>query len=121
MANGYEKHLTIDRIDNDGHYAPGNCRWVSRKVQANNTSQNIEMTLWGETKNISQWLSDARCIVTRGALRGRLRFGWDLERALTTPPRPRSPKKPPSDIEVGKCPEWLDRQLAEMKAETATA
>jgi len=30
-------------------------------------------------------------------------------------------RMPPSDIEVGKCPEWLDRQLAEMKAETATA
>ena len=36
MANGYEKGLTIDRIDNDGNYEPSNCRWVTKKVQQRN-------------------------------------------------------------------------------------
>lgn len=37
ISHGYDDSLTIDRENNDLGYSPQNCRWVTRKVQNNNT------------------------------------------------------------------------------------
>jgi hypothetical protein len=36
IENGYEKGLTIDRINTYGNYTPDNCRYATIKIQANN-------------------------------------------------------------------------------------
>lgn len=48
---------TLDRIDNDGHYAPGNVRWTTRKEQRRNQSlsANSDESLIAECKRRNLW------------------------------------------------------------------
>lgn len=55
MANGYEEHLTIDRINNIGNYEPSNCRWVTMKEQCRNRTSNVYIEYKGEKKTIIEW------------------------------------------------------------------
>lgn len=82
------KH-TLDRINNDGHYAPGNVRWATSVEQNNNTSKNVLLTYRGVTQSMSAWARQLGMVVS--TLRDRKEAGWSDERALATPVRPKRP------------------------------
>jgi len=54
-GNGYKKHLTIDRIDNDGDYEPNNCKWSTTKQQNRNKTTTRFVELNGEKKGLGEW------------------------------------------------------------------
>ena len=85
MDNGYRDYLTLDRKENDGNYCPENCRWVTIKVQQNNRSDNHFITFNNCTMTMTEW-SEAKGLKV-GTLGFRLRKGWTVEKALTTPVR----------------------------------
>lgn len=56
INNGYEKTLSIDRIDPNGNYEPSNCRWTTMKVQQNNRTNNHIEEMNGESHTIAEWI-----------------------------------------------------------------
>lgn len=75
--------MELERKDNNLGYSKDNCRWATRMEQMNNTRANRHLTLGEETKTMAQWRRHLG--VKRGVIEGRLRLGWSVERALTTP------------------------------------
>lgn len=83
LPNYRSEGATLDRIDNDGNYEPGNVRWAERRVQARNTRRNVMLTHDGRTQCMSDWADELG--IHRETLRRRFALGWSVEQALTTP------------------------------------
>lgn len=86
ISAGWQVGLEIDRRNNNGDYAPDNCRFVTRKVNMRNTRTNRLITAFGETKPLPAWTEDARCCVKTSTIRTRLAHGYTTERAIAEPP-----------------------------------
>ena len=74
FANGYNEELTIDRLDSNGHYEPNNCKWSTRKEQANNTRATIFLEYGREKHSLTEWSEITG--IRKGTLYTRMRKGW---------------------------------------------
>lgn len=77
---------SIERIDNDGAYERGNCKWATRWEQARNKRSNRRVDYQGEQVLLIELAE--RCGVDYDVLYRRVAMrGWDVERALGQPVR----------------------------------
>jgi hypothetical protein len=75
IDNGWEKGLSIERIDINKNYCPENCKWIPLKEQSKNRSMNIYVTIGNETKCIKEWCDNFN--LKPSTVYSRIRRGWN--------------------------------------------
>lgn len=84
ILNGWKKGLEIDRFpNNDGNYEPSNCRITTPENNKNNTRRNVFYDIEGESLTLPQ--ISKRFNMGLICLQQRIRLGWDIYRAISTP------------------------------------
>lgn len=81
MLDSFKEGLTLDRVDVNGNYCKENCRWVTRKVQGNNTRRNRYIEYNGVIKTLSEWGEYLK--IKSSTLRQRYYvYKWSLDRCF---------------------------------------
>ena len=78
-----QESFSLDRVDNNGNYAPGNVRWTDRVTQRRNSRAICEVKIGNETKLITDWCDIFG--IKLGSVHRRLSKGEDVVSALTRP------------------------------------
>lgn len=74
---------SLERLDNNGHYEPGNVVWATKKAQQRNRRTNHKLTFQGETLTVAEWAE--RTGIRFGTILSRLRYGWSVQKTLASP------------------------------------
>jgi hypothetical protein len=77
--------FTIERVQSDGNYEPGNCVWLSKADQSKNRRTVRLVRLGDQVKTVPDWC-DVYGLSYWTAIR-RIQRGWPPDKAVTTPAR----------------------------------
>ncbi len=77
---------SLDRIDSNKDYEPGNVRWAVKHEQVRNTRRNTFVVIDGERMVLED--ACAKFGQRTNTVCKRLAHGWDIEKSLRTPPNP---------------------------------
>ena len=84
LSSGYSQGLTLDRVDGCIGYKPSNCRWASRRTQAENRTVVRKFSFQGKTQSLGAWARDLK--IHKATLWHRVHtLGWNIEKAINTP------------------------------------
>lgn len=81
FENGYDDNLTLDRIDVNKNYEPGNCQWITSGEQQRNRRDTVYLTINGVTKPTAEWSEISG--ISSDILRHRKLMGWTEDRMFT--------------------------------------
>lgn len=104
MFPSYTKGMTLDRVDNNGHYCKKNCRWVGWETQQNNKTNSRSVRIKGIDYPLARVARENEIAYT--TLYFRLykseKIAWSTEKAIVTKPLKTSERQlyysePPSE------------------------
>jgi hypothetical protein len=74
---------SLERMDNDKGYEPGNCCWATELEQQRNKRSVRRITARGKTQTIPEWAAESG--IAQSSIYSRIYWGWPLEDAVTIP------------------------------------
>lgn len=72
--------MTLERLDNSKCYCKENCKWATRKEQANNRRTNKLITYNNKTQTLAQWVDELG--LNYDTVKRRLYRNWTVEAAF---------------------------------------